>query len=95
MMLADGASWPADWRPVCPLAPASIAERYGIEPEALSWWRALAGYRLGAVSCLNVYLHRSGRRPDAVWERFAAAIPLVFARAAVLLGDADAWRTPR
>ena len=43
--------------------------------EELPWYQALAGYRLGAISCLNVHLHRSGRRPDAIWERFAFAIP--------------------
>jgi len=93
MMMADGESWPRDWRPLCPLAPESIALRYGAEPEALAWWRALAGYRLGAISCLNVYLHRSGRRIDPVWERFASAIAPMFARAAALLGDARAGRS--
>ena len=95
MMLADGASWPSEWRPVCPLSPEEIALRYGAEPHALAWWRAFAGYRLGAISCLNVHLHRSGRRPDAVWERFAAAIPCMFARAAALLDDAEANATRR
>jgi aminoglycoside phosphotransferase (APT) family kinase protein len=89
-MLADPLGWPHEWRPLCPLTPRAIAERYGAEPAAMGWWQALAGYRLGAISCLNVHLHRSGRRPDAVWERFALAIPTMFARAAALLDDADA-----
>jgi len=55
----------------------------------MAWWQALAGYRLGSIACLNVHLHRSGRRPDAVWERFALAIPTMFARAAALLRGAD------
>ncbi|HEY6356095.1 MAG TPA: phosphotransferase, partial [Burkholderiaceae bacterium] len=92
MMLADRLSWQPDWTPVCPLTPQAIAVRYGAEPQALAWWQALAGYRLGAIACLNVYLHRSGRRPDAVWERFALAIPTMFGRAAALLHDADAVR---
>ncbi|HEU5296516.1 MAG TPA: phosphotransferase family protein [Burkholderiaceae bacterium] len=87
MMLADPLSWRPDWRPLCPLTPRAIALRYGVEPDALTWWQALAGYRLGAISCLNVHLHRSGRRPDAVWERFAPAIPAMFGRAAALLHD--------
>jgi aminoglycoside phosphotransferase (APT) family kinase protein len=94
MMLADRLSWQPDWRPLCPLTPQAIAMRYGAEPQAMAWWQALAGYRLGAISCLNVYLHRSGRRPDAVWERFALAIPAMFARAAALLHDADALCRP-
>jgi aminoglycoside phosphotransferase (APT) family kinase protein len=94
MMLADPLSWLPDWRPLCPLAPHAIAVRYGAEPAAMAWWQALAGYRLGSIACLNVHLHRSGRRPDAVWERFALAIPTMFARAAALLRDADVARGP-
>jgi len=89
MMLADPRSWQADWRPLCPITPHAIALRYGADPAAMAWWQALAGYRLGAISCLNVHLHRSGRRPDAVWERFALAIPALFGRAAALLRGAD------
>jgi aminoglycoside phosphotransferase (APT) family kinase protein len=89
MMLADARSWHADWKPVCPLSPDEVAARYAaamgeVHPE-LAWYQALAGYRLGAISCLNVHLHRSGRRPDATWERFALAIPALFARAASIL----------
>lgn len=89
MMLADRASWPDDWRPLCPLSPAELAARYalamGESCADLPWYQAYAGYRLGAISCLNVHLHRSGRRPDATWERFALAIPLMFGRAAAIL----------
>jgi aminoglycoside phosphotransferase (APT) family kinase protein len=89
MMLADRASWPDDWRPVCPLTPAQVAARYaevmGETCDDLPWYQAYAGYRLGAISCLNVYLHRSGRRPDDTWERFAAAIEPMFARSAAIL----------
>lgn len=91
MMLADPLSWPADWRPRCPLSSDTIAARYAAamdEPGApLRWFQAFAGYRLGAIACLNVHLHRSGRRPDAIWERFAPAIPLLFARAVALLDE--------
>ncbi len=94
MFMADPHSWQPDWRPLCPLTPLQIATRYGAEPGAMAWWQALAGYRLGCISCLNVHLHRSGRRPDAVWERFALAIPTMFGRAATLLRDADALHSP-
>jgi aminoglycoside phosphotransferase (APT) family kinase protein len=92
MMLADPLSWQPDWRPLCPLTPQAIALRYGAEPQAMAWWQALAGYRLGAIACLNVHLHRSGRRPDTVWERFALAIPTMFGRAAALLHGAGSMR---
>ena len=39
-----------------------------------------AHYRLGAIACLNVKLHRTGKRPDALWERFAPSISFLFAR---------------
>jgi aminoglycoside phosphotransferase (APT) family kinase protein len=94
MFMADPLSWQPDWRPLCPLTPRAIALRYGTEPAEMAWWQALAGYRLGCIACLNVHLHRSGRRPDAVWERFALAIPTMFGRAAVLLRDADAMHPP-
>lgn len=91
MMLADRASWPDGWRPVCPMTPAQVAARYAQamdEPcEDLPWYQAYAGYRLGAISCLNVHLHRSGRRPDDTWERFALAIEPMLARAAAILDD--------
>jgi hypothetical protein len=51
----------------------------------VAWYQALAGYRLGAISCLNVRLHRTGRRPDAMWEKFALAVPSMFGRAEELL----------
>jgi aminoglycoside phosphotransferase (APT) family kinase protein len=89
MMLADPASWADEWRPCCPMTPAQVAARYedamGERCADLAWYQAYAGYRLGAIACLNVHLHRSGRRPDAVWERFALAIAPMFARATGIL----------
>jgi aminoglycoside phosphotransferase (APT) family kinase protein len=89
MMLADPRSWPAEWRPLCPLAPEELAARYSLAMnercDDLAWYQAYAGYRLGAISCLNLHLHRSGRRPDATWERFALAIAPMFERAAAIL----------
>ena len=89
MMLADPLSWAPEWTPYCPTPPEALAARYrqamGTDAPALTWFQAFAGYRLGAISCLNVHLHRSGRRPDALWERFSASVPLLFGRAGQLL----------
>ncbi len=89
MMLADRASWPDDWRPCCPLTPQQIAARYAQAMDEvcddLPWYQAYAGYRLGAIACLNLHLHRGGRRPDEIWERFAFAIEPMFGRAAAIL----------
>jgi aminoglycoside phosphotransferase (APT) family kinase protein len=91
MMLADPRSWPDEWRPCCPLSPAQIAARYeqaiGERCADLAWYQAYAGYRLGAIACLNVHLHRTGRRADATWERFALAIAPMFGRATAILAD--------
>lgn len=89
MMFADPASWVDGWRPICPHTPAQIAARYaqqmGEDVAGLGWYQAFAGYRLGAISCLNVHLHRSGRRPDPTWEHFALAVPRLFGRAHEIL----------
>lgn len=52
----------------------------------VAWYRALSGYRFGVISCFNVMLHRSGKRPDAEWDLIAPSIPFLFGRAAELLG---------
>ncbi len=54
----------------------------------VEWYQALAHYRLGSIACLNVKLHRTGKREDVLWERFAPSIPLLFARGIELAGRA-------
>lgn len=92
MMLADPLSWHPEWKAVSAPAPEAIRARYeaavGRRFTDVAWYQALAGYRLGAISCLNVRLHRTGRRPDAMWEKFALAVPSMFARAEALLRNA-------
>ena len=57
--------------------------------DEVAWYRALSGYRFGVISCLNVMLHRTGKRPDEEWERIALSVPALFGRAADLLQGAD------
>jgi aminoglycoside phosphotransferase (APT) family kinase protein len=52
----------------------------------VAWYRALSGYRFGVISCFNVMLHRSGKRPDPEWDRIAPSVPFLFGRARHLLG---------
>jgi aminoglycoside phosphotransferase (APT) family kinase protein len=54
----------------------------------VAFYRALSGYRFGVISCLNVMLHRTGKRPDDLWEGIAPSVPLLFGRAADLLQGA-------
>jgi aminoglycoside phosphotransferase (APT) family kinase protein len=84
LMMIDGHAWHPDWRPVAPISARDLIEAYrkagGPAFLNLEWYQALAHYRLGAIACLNVKLHRTGKRPDALWERFAPSIPFLFAR---------------
>ncbi len=84
LMMIDPAAWHPGWRPVAPLAGADVIDAYraagGPAAANLAWYQALAQYRLGAIACLNVKLHRSGKRPDDLWERFAPSIPHLLGR---------------
>lgn len=51
----------------------------------LSWFWALACYRIAAIASYNIRLHRSGRKPDPAWERAVASVPFFFNRAHALL----------
>ena len=89
MMLADAANWNDDWKSFASVAPQDLQgvyeARLGRKAEKVNWYRALAGYRLGAIAGINVHLHRTGRRHDPVWEKFARAAPRLFSRAEELL----------
>ncbi len=84
LMMSDDQAWHSDWQPVAPVSAGDLIEAYraagGPAYLNLDWYQALASYRLGAIACLNVKLHRTGKRPDALWERFAPSIALLFAR---------------
>jgi aminoglycoside phosphotransferase (APT) family kinase protein len=83
LMASDGAAWHSSWRPVAPVTRGDLLgalEAGGRARSNLDWYQALAHYRLGAIACLNVKLHRTGKRIDALWERFASSIPILFAR---------------
>jgi aminoglycoside phosphotransferase (APT) family kinase protein len=51
----------------------------------VAFFRALSAYRFGVISCLNVMLHRTGKRHDPEWERIALSIPSMFGTACDLL----------
>ena len=93
-MMADGSCWLDGWRPVSVLGPAEIGEIYeqkaGRPAEHRDWFQALACFRMGAIGCLNVKLHRSGRRVDDIWERFAPGLELLFERGLELAISAPA-----
>jgi aminoglycoside phosphotransferase (APT) family kinase protein len=91
LMMNDAASWStgAELPPLPPFA--ELVERYAsrtgrtIGLGDVDWFRALAGYRFGVISCFNVMLHRTGKRPDPEWEVIAPSVEYLFGRAAELL----------
>jgi aminoglycoside phosphotransferase (APT) family kinase protein len=84
LMMIDALAWHPGWRPVAPISATDLIERYreagGPAFRNLEWYQALSQYRLGSIACLNVKLHRTGKRRDELWERFAPSIPFLFAR---------------
>jgi aminoglycoside phosphotransferase (APT) family kinase protein len=84
LMMSDGKAWDPSWRPVAPVAREDLIDAYreagGPALFYIDWYQALAHYRLGAIACLNVKLHRTGKRKDDLWERFATSVPSLFAR---------------
>jgi aminoglycoside phosphotransferase (APT) family kinase protein len=92
LMMNDAASW-ATGSELPDLPPfAALVERYAdatgrtVELGDVAWYRALSGYRFGVISCFNVMLHRTGKRPDPEWELIAPSIEHLFGRAGDLLG---------
>lgn len=56
-----------------------------VDLDDVAFYRALAGYRFGVISGLNVMLHRTGKRIDPEWERIALSVPRMFERAIELV----------
>jgi aminoglycoside phosphotransferase (APT) family kinase protein len=59
---------------------AGYEEAAGVAVPDLDWYEALACYRFGAIAGFNVRLHRTGRRPDPLYEGMASSVPVFFAR---------------
>jgi len=94
LMMADPQSWTSEWRPHGSPGPEALLEAYraagGPAVANVAWHRAFANFRLVAITGLNLKLHRSGRRVDAVWELFARCAKPALARAADLLRSQEA-----
>jgi aminoglycoside phosphotransferase (APT) family kinase protein len=92
LFMNDGASWadPAGLEHVPSFEDIVgwYAEASGrpVELDDVAFYRALAGYRFGVISGLNVMLHRTGKRHDPEWERIALSVPSMFDQACRLLG---------
>jgi aminoglycoside phosphotransferase (APT) family kinase protein len=92
LMMSDKSAWDASWPPITAVTGADLVNAYrdagGPAYLNLEWYQALAQYRLGSIACLNVKLHRTGKRVDPLWERFAPSIGTLFARGIDLVKSA-------
>ncbi len=89
-MMADPHCWDTGWQPHVGIDRDALIALYeearGARVAAIDWFQALACYRMGAIACLNVRLHRTGRRVDPLWDRFAPSITTLFSRGRDLAG---------
>jgi len=89
MTFADPESWHEEWGPVNPPPVDELRAIYeegmGRSYPDIDWYRALAGYRMGSIVCLNLKLHRRGYRLDTLWEKYGLAVPALFTQARRLL----------
>ncbi len=81
-MMYDPESWGPSQRDRISWAPAVAdivtwyEEAAGRPVPDVDWYRALAGFRLAAITSLNVRLQRTGKRPpDPVWDIMAESYP--------------------
>jgi aminoglycoside phosphotransferase (APT) family kinase protein len=91
LFMNDAASWadPAGLERVPPFEELvgwyAAAVGRDVSLDDVAFYRALAAYRFGVISGLNVMLHRTGKRHDPEWERIALSVPAMFATACDLL----------
>lgn len=90
LVFIDPESWDAERRPISTIPPIDeLVALYedGMQRKVpdINWYRALAGYRFGAISCFNVMLHRRGKRHDPEWDLIAPSVKTLFGRAKELL----------
>ncbi len=84
--MLDKSFWGPEYQEVVQIDvdPALIRGWYqgyaGVELAHFGWYRAYAAYRFGTIAAYNVRLHRTGRRPDPVYETMASSVPVLFQR---------------
>lgn len=82
MMMGDPAAWSPEWPPIVAQPSSALLDAYraagGPAAEHVEWFQAFAAYRMASIACLNVKLHRTGKRPDPLWDRFAPSVSVMF-----------------
>ncbi|NYJ08687.1 phosphotransferase family protein [Petropleomorpha daqingensis] len=90
-LMTDPSCWHPDQQAAMRVVadPARLRADYeaaaGVAVPDLAWYQALACYRFGAIAGFNVRLHRTGRRPDPLYEDMASSVPVFFARGTELV----------
>lgn len=82
MMMGDPRAWSPGWPPIVAQPSSALLDAYraagGPAAEHVEWFQAFAAYRMASIACLNVKLHRTGKRPDPLWDRFAPSVAVMF-----------------
>jgi aminoglycoside phosphotransferase (APT) family kinase protein len=60
---------------------ATYEEGMGRKAVDINWYRALAGFRFGAITGFNTMLHRRGKRHDPGWETTVLSLEPLYRRA--------------
>ena len=89
LLFVDREAWEHPQITLAAPEPKVIIDRYvhayGEDPGEINWYRALAAYKFSIISSLNLYLHRTGKRPDQSWELRQPSIHRLMERALELL----------
>lgn len=65
------------------------ARGHAIAAADITWHRALAGYRFGAITLFNEMLHRRGKKHDPMWADVIHSVPTMVDRSLALLAGAS------
>lgn len=89
MMMGDPEAWDPGWAakgvpPVTELA-AIYQDAMDRRFDDIDYYEALSCFIFGVISCLNVKLHRTGRRPDPMWDEIASSVVHLFGQGERLL----------
>lgn len=57
----------------------------GVADSDITWHRAFAGYRFGAITLFNEMLHRRGKKHDPMWADVIRSVPVMMERSLALL----------
>jgi aminoglycoside phosphotransferase (APT) family kinase protein len=88
---SDAKAWVPDHEVQPPfLDPETLIAMYeettGSPVADIDWYRALAAYKFAIITGFNLALHRRGKRPDPLWEKFKGSMTSLIDRANELLG---------